>query len=162
MPTAARQMNSCGEAAHQPAERGERAEECGAGGDDRLAALEVADHAERERRDREDQDVRRTEPAELGVVERQFALDRLEQREDDVAVEIVEQVDERQQRRAPSRRACGAARAVATAAQKPTVAMPRRLRLSSRVRTTVCGLSVTVISFSSPATIFPSSQHACR
>ncbi len=85
------------EALHQPAQEGEGAPEADAPGDHRPPGAQVAQHAERERGDREDQDVGGAEPAELRVREREVALDRLEQRVDDVAVDVVEQVDERQQ-----------------------------------------------------------------
>ena len=84
-------------APHQPAEEGERAPHGHAPGDDRAAGAEVAQDAEWQRRDREDQDVGRAEPAELRVAQREIALDRLEQRVDDVPVDVVEEVDDGQQ-----------------------------------------------------------------
>ena len=84
-------------APHQAAEEGERAPHRHAPGDDRAPGPEVAQHTERQRRDREDQDVRRAQPAELRVAQRQVALERLEQRVDDVPVDVVEEVDDGQQ-----------------------------------------------------------------
>src|SRR5439155_8131781 len=58
---------------------------------------QIADDAERQRRQREHDDVRGPKPAELRIGKTQIALDRLEDRVDDVAVEIVEKIDESQQ-----------------------------------------------------------------
>ncbi len=85
------------EAAHQASCRRRRAPNGDAPRDDAPPRSQIADHAEGERGQREDDDVRRTEPAELRVGEVEIAFDGLEHRVDDVAVEIIEEVDERQQ-----------------------------------------------------------------
>src|SRR5207253_6733893 len=67
---------------------------------------------ERQGREREDDHVGRPEPAELVIRQDELPLDGLEQREDDVAVGVVEEIDERQEpqgvRRVRPRRARGA------------------------------------------------------
>src|SRR5205814_8825229 len=51
----------------------------------------------------------RAEPARLHVGQRELALDVLEQREDDVAIDVVEQVDEREEAQGVGRVCPGAA-----------------------------------------------------
>ena len=84
-------------APHQPAQEGEGAPHRHAPGDHRPARAQVADHPERQRGDGEDQDVGGAEPAELRVGQREVALDRLEQRVDDVPVDVVEKIDDGEQ-----------------------------------------------------------------
>src|SRR5438034_2093559 len=85
------------EAAHRGAQRREEAPQPDPERDHGAPRLQVSHDAERERRERQHDHVGRAEPAELLVRQHQRALDRLEQREDDVAIGVVEEIDEREQ-----------------------------------------------------------------
>ncbi len=85
------------EAPDHRAERGADAPQPDAERDHGPPRLEVAQHAERQRGERQDDHVRRAEPAQPLIGEGELALDRLEQREDDVPVSVVEEIDQREQ-----------------------------------------------------------------
>ena len=125
IPTAARQNEQLREAANQPAERSERAEECGARGDDRLAILEVAEHAEQQGwTPRRPGCMPPSRPSCVSLSTSSRLIDS-NSAEDDVAIEIVAEVDERQQ----CQRRAGAHPELARGrhpAQKPTVEVPMR------------------------------------
>src|SRR5207302_1708749 len=85
------------EATHRRTEHGAGAPQAHAERDHRAPRLQVSQHAERQREQGQHDDIGGSQPPQLLVGENELPLDRLEQGEDDVAIGVVEEADEREQ-----------------------------------------------------------------